>query len=603
MNPEDLSKRHHAALDLFSPFQSGSNQKRKPNVLRIMKGRSSSGEGDTGSFWLVAAASAITTIVAGGALVALLASTNSSSLATSSTQKKKQQLTSGAENSANSTSNSANTAQQQQQSASNDQLKAFLMRKLMADPNYKIQKEAGKDDDLQKVIMETAKDAMWKIIEEDLKRGDFRRLFALIDEVKQILASITPNRKDLHAELDATLDLDLLRQLLEQQSIAEWDLRPLTMFVVKYIRMLEAPARSDETDAWLKDFLIKLDKNDEEHPSDLPSKVKLLREFFDFCHEKLEQVRLDVTNAFLRQMSPVVSEEGAELLREEFQKRLDAGEITLDHTRSFVNDAYSIDISGVVSDNDKDSLPVHLRRGILEMVLPGGKHELERCDPAMVFRGTGPVAIALPETMAEERSTLEDFVHRGQAIWRIAFAALRIRQIVPDVTPEIMNKVSEILGQKLGNQLEVVSENKPEDGGIQGKTKLIHRQRESVAKKLTEAVIAEIRDGATLHEREEETLRDLLQKCVHPPAGFVTSDATYKIINERLRAVLIGLVVPRPDQTNADEQLKKLQSLRLQPLAEPVIALAQEIRVFAGRDLRIHTQTYAKLVKEMATAK
>ncbi|GBG33876.1 Hypothetical Protein FCC1311_100992 [Hondaea fermentalgiana] len=556
----------------------------------------------SGAWWLTVAMSAATTVAAGGALLALLASAQAkggaggrkNGVGTRAEPARQAEPERDEAAAAKAQEQERAKARDAQEQKVGDQLKAFLLRQLMADPEYSVERDSGRDEDkLKQVVMDTAKDAMWRLIEEDMARKDFRRLFALIDELKQVMASITPNRKDLHAQLDAALDLDLLGQMLEHNSAASWDLRPLTEFVVKYIRMLEAPARSEHTDAWLKSYLAKLDAADKDHHDELHHKVHLLHEFFDFCHEKLEQVRLDMTNAFLRQISPVVSEEGADMIRAEFQKRVDAGEVSLEYTRAFVAKAFP-------SGEEPRSLPVALRGAILDLILPGGENELERCDPELVFREGGPISVALPETMADERATLEDFVHRAQAIWRLAFAILRIRQMVPDATPEAIDKVSALLGQRLGNKLEVFTDDRAEDGGMQGKTtKVVHRQRESMAKALTDAVLEELKKFCSIDAPEEGVLQNLLYKSIHPPAGFIQQDATYKIINDRLRGIITALVVPPPDKTKSEDQLKMLEAMRLSPLAKPIASLVQEIRIFAARDLRIHTQTYATLAKEV----
>ena len=68
---------------------------------------------------------------------------------------------------------------------------------------------------------------------------------------REAIASLVPNRADLHADMRARVDLDLFRQMLQQRAFSHGDWIALLRYIAGLVGEFEAPARAEGTQAWL----------------------------------------------------------------------------------------------------------------------------------------------------------------------------------------------------------------------------------------------------------------------------------------------------------------------------------------------------------------
>lgn len=522
-----------------------------------------------------------------------------------------------------------------QQEAQRQQVKAELLRKLLADPDFQLKEKAPADTPegrLEEQVQEIGKKALWDLLAKETNEGEHSRLLALVDEVKNRLKQATPNRADLAAALDEAIDTQLLAQVLAQHSVEEWNVAPLVTFVVGRLRALESPARNGETDSWVQTFLGQQQPQGPEPQTEAdkakepkepkPSRLEQLRSFFDFAHRKLDLISLDTANAYLQSVAPAVAEHGADIARKQFAAKLAAGDVTLEATEAWATVALTAareqaeakakaeteakaKAQAKGEDNGEDSgeddgegqkeestdvrgadVPELHRRGVAELVLPGGALKV---DAALFAR------VAVPETMLEEREALAALAHRAKAAWVSAYVSLRLRQLVPSVTPVLVADVHAVLSAYMPSVAVETS--------ADAKRTTVSRVSDAataaaVASKVVDAV--RMHTGAALPDVDAQALRGIVENAYLPAASEAASpDKTFELVSSRLRALLLDVVVPRQEERtrNVAKFEKTLAAMRLEFLDLALTELASGILAFARRDLAIHSDTYIPLLK------
>jgi len=420
---------------------------------------------------------------------------------------------------------------------------------LLANPDYQIAFESKQSpmNQVAEGVQDVMKRALWDTIKADLEGGNYDRLFTLIEELKVRLAHLTPSRRDIANHINEVLDIELMEQQLKQQPMQQWNLLPFIRFVVQHIRDLESPIRNEETDKWLQNLEVA-------YPS--TEKPAVLREFFDFTHMKLDLISLDTTNLYLRTISPVIAEYGIEFYRKKFEEKLAKGQLDTSRTASWASGAKTGSLS--VSQ-------LH-REGVLYLILPH-------------FHGSKEATfVLLPETMQDEEQEIGEMRIFARKIWRIAFALLRIRQLVPDASKEMLNEVFILLSAEF-DQFAIATK---------GRFTIVSPvSKEATSVLYTEKILEAIQSFQTIHAKERDALVSLLEKVFNPSL----SDPSYAIICKRLYSVFESLVVSLPADP-VDTQLKALNMLPLLPL---VVSLSAEISRFCSRDMKIHASLYSSL--------
>jgi hypothetical protein len=78
---------------------------------------------------------------------------------------------------------------------------------------------------------------------ESLTSEDVDWIMRLCEELKLRLNNLIPKRKDLHAELNAALDSQLLKQMLEHSAFDNEDFQKMVHVIYSRLKMLCAPVQ------------------------------------------------------------------------------------------------------------------------------------------------------------------------------------------------------------------------------------------------------------------------------------------------------------------------------------------------------------------------
>lgn len=103
-------------------------------------------------------------------------------------------------------------------------------------------------------VTDIARRAFWAVFRERLAANDYSQLRVILEEIRDRLKALTPNRVDLHAELNDKIEGDFIIPQIERGAYGPEQFHALSSFIVARLRSLEAPADNEATDAWFTGF-------------------------------------------------------------------------------------------------------------------------------------------------------------------------------------------------------------------------------------------------------------------------------------------------------------------------------------------------------------
>ncbi|KAJ1925732.1 hypothetical protein IWQ60_004372 [Tieghemiomyces parasiticus] len=146
-------------------------------------------------------------------------------------------------------------------------------------------------------------------------------LVELFRDYRDLLLSVAPARGPLRATIEARLDVDLLEQQWRARpaSLAEFDFKAYLSFIADLMAQMCAPERDSEV-----------------------AHLRALDDPFRGAQvtlEALQRMQQDYLNAQITLIRPFLARHAARYEREHFDRRLQSGDLTLDHTRRWLEQA------------------------------------------------------------------------------------------------------------------------------------------------------------------------------------------------------------------------------------------------------------------------
>lgn len=142
---------------------------------------------------------------------------------------------------------------------------------------------------LEEQIRQQMRQAFFDVLEQKLAHEppDYEWVIKLYEEIRERIASLTPNRQDFQAELREQMDHELFAQMLRNNAYEPTQLHNLVHFVFGRIEFLEAPARNQSTRA----ILASLDQELQKPGCKFSTFVPL---FLRHAHTKLDEIEQDI---------------------------------------------------------------------------------------------------------------------------------------------------------------------------------------------------------------------------------------------------------------------------------------------------------------------
>lgn len=139
-------------------------------------------------------------------------------------------------------------------------------------PRIKINEQSKKD------IINVIHKAYWNNFQQSIKNKQWDQLIGFVNEIKTILKNLVPHRIDLHQEMDIYLDIEILKQSLENDMMSQTDIFKMMDYIINWIRQFQAPIDDKDTEDWY------------EHLKTLQEWDILMRDFFMITFTKLDKI-------------------------------------------------------------------------------------------------------------------------------------------------------------------------------------------------------------------------------------------------------------------------------------------------------------------------
>tara|TARA_B100001057_G_scaffold440033_1_gene473677 strand:+ start:287 stop:739 length:453 start_codon:yes stop_codon:yes gene_type:complete len=102
------------------------------------------------------------------------------------------------------------------------------------------------EDQIKNTFRKAMRDKIKETVSSKCSIEDAKWICSLLIELVSRINSLTPNRKDLHNELNSSVDIELVEQMLVHGAAEDSDLQPLCGLVLKRLGQLCAPVQDQD---------------------------------------------------------------------------------------------------------------------------------------------------------------------------------------------------------------------------------------------------------------------------------------------------------------------------------------------------------------------
>ncbi len=110
-------------------------------------------------------------------------------------------------------------------------------------------------EEVYRTVETIVKQAYWDSLEDRLsgENPDYLSILPMLADVKDYIKQCVPHHEGIHQEVEDHIDLELLKQMIEQDVMDDTYVRGLAIYIMEMIRKLEAGAFDSETNQWIKE--------------------------------------------------------------------------------------------------------------------------------------------------------------------------------------------------------------------------------------------------------------------------------------------------------------------------------------------------------------
>ena len=113
----------------------------------------------------------------------------------------------------------------------------------------KIRNDIEKDENN---LFNQIESTFWTKFETDLKNNNNDSLLKILEEIKTIFSSFTPNRKDLLERLETGLNIQYIKQLIDNNCLKPTDIHNIFYFLIDTMKMYHEPSQDEKLDNFMK---------------------------------------------------------------------------------------------------------------------------------------------------------------------------------------------------------------------------------------------------------------------------------------------------------------------------------------------------------------
>lgn len=109
------------------------------------------------------------------------------------------------------------------------------------------------DQKVYQQIEDNIKKSFWKIFYDKIEHNNYEMIPDMLLDVKNMLFNLVPNRSDIHNRFNNEIDIDLIKQMVENNAINSDEIYKIMISIVEYIKMLQAAEDDNNTLLFLED--------------------------------------------------------------------------------------------------------------------------------------------------------------------------------------------------------------------------------------------------------------------------------------------------------------------------------------------------------------
>lgn len=121
-------------------------------------------------------------------------------------------------------------------------------------------------DHIVREVMESeeGKEAMaqdyWKQFGDQVREGDFRRLYELLEEIVKRFCAIVPNSTDIHAEIGENIDISFIKQQIDHSVFGPSQFQALVGYIIDKVKQFGPPIEDDSLDKWRDEYFDSMEE-------------------------------------------------------------------------------------------------------------------------------------------------------------------------------------------------------------------------------------------------------------------------------------------------------------------------------------------------------
>jgi len=190
-----------------------------------------------------------------------------------------------------------------------------LAHELILDPEFVI--KAPEKSELEMQVTQMAKKAFFDSIRQDLQKdGKSVLIIELLKEIKEKLLSIVSSTGKQAIEINEKLDMTFIQQQMDRGVL---NVESVLIYIVQKMALLCAPKRDQEI----------RELSNETDVLNAIEKILVI----------LDEMKLDLANYKLQTLKPQLQLQAVDYERSKFNQALEAGAVTLDRTKQWLQDA------------------------------------------------------------------------------------------------------------------------------------------------------------------------------------------------------------------------------------------------------------------------
>ena len=104
--------------------------------------------------------------------------------------------------------------------------------------------------DIDDYIYETMKRAFWDKLQDDLVDKKYTGMINVLSELREKLCNLVPHRVDLHKEYYEFIDVDLIKQMLDNNAMSPSFVISLVNYIISVLRQMDSLSEESFYDMW-----------------------------------------------------------------------------------------------------------------------------------------------------------------------------------------------------------------------------------------------------------------------------------------------------------------------------------------------------------------